>query len=72
MSINLAEYPQISTYDFKTRLSYYLRMLKNGRAQGIVVKSYDKPVALLTPLKFPDRDPSKMRPDNCSPSNTAL
>jgi antitoxin (DNA-binding transcriptional repressor) of toxin-antitoxin stability system len=51
MEIDLSAFRSVSTYDFKSRLSYFLRLLKSGNAEGIVVHHYNKPVALVIPLE---------------------
>lgn len=40
----------VSTHDFKTNLSKYLRLLRKGEVEGIVVRRYRRHLAMMVPL----------------------
>jgi antitoxin (DNA-binding transcriptional repressor) of toxin-antitoxin stability system len=44
------EYLVVSIHDFKTNLSKYIRKLRSGELNSIVVRRYQKPLVALIPL----------------------
>jgi hypothetical protein len=49
------QYHYTIIHDFKTHFSRYLRLMHNGTYDGVVVKQYKKPMALIVPLVHPDK-----------------
>lgn len=47
-------YLHATMHEFKTHIAAYMRALEAGRADGIVLKRYHKPVGILFPM--PKRD----------------
>ena len=50
------QYYHTTIHDFKTHFSRYLRLMHNGTYDGVVVKQYKKPMALIVPLVHPDKN----------------
>jgi len=42
----------VSTHDFKTNFSKYLREMQMGKYKGVVVTSYGRPVGAFVPQKM--------------------
>ena len=47
---------RLSTYDFKAKISQYLRYLRAGHVRAIIIQKYEEPVAIVLPYKGQDKD----------------
>lgn len=48
--MSLFNYIHVTTHDFKTNLSRYLRMLERGDCRAIIVQRHATPVGMLVPM----------------------
>lgn len=46
-------YLECTIHDLKTNISRYLRLLESGQYRGLVIRRYNKPVALMVPFARP-------------------
>ena len=46
------EYLFTTIHDFKSNIAKYIRALENMRYRAIVIRRYNKPVALVTPYQI--------------------
>lgn len=54
-SEKMSDYIQVSTYQFKCNIAKYIRLLqKDGAIKRVLIKHYNKPVAMVVPLLWPD------------------
>jgi hypothetical protein len=47
----MENFPKVSLYDFKAKISSYIRMLERGDCKGIILCRHKEPIAMIGALK---------------------
>lgn len=71
----MSDYFPTTSHDFKTNFSRYLKMLRQGRYDGIMVKHYKKPMGvfvLLEPPSTPLKEEPKTAPEAAQQSDSKM
>lgn len=55
-------YLKVTSHDFKTHFSRYIRLLDSGAYAGIIVKQYKRPVAIILSYTVVGDPAKKSRP----------